>query len=85
MLLTLRPEKIALSTKGTALQPDRNRASGRLLHLSYLGSSIELVVETEDLGELTVRAPASDIAQIEEGRSMELSWSADATVAIPFD
>jgi len=43
------------------------------------------VVDTDDLGELTVRAPASDIAQIEEGRLMELSWSADATVALPVD
>lgn len=85
MLLTLRPEKIALSTAGRELQPDRNRAAGRLRHLSYLGNSIELVVDTEDLGELTVRAPAGDIAQIDQGRLMELSWSADATVSIPRD
>jgi putative spermidine/putrescine transport system ATP-binding protein len=85
MLLTLRPEKIELSTQGAALPPGRNRASGRLQHLSYLGNSIEMVIDTEDLGELTVRAPASDIARIDEGKLMELSWSADATVAIPVD
>lgn len=85
MLLTLRPEKIALSARDAALQPDRNRASGRLLHLSYLGNSIELVVDTDDLGELTVRVPASDVARIEEGKLMELSWSADATVALSVD
>jgi hypothetical protein len=44
-----------------------------------------MVIDTEDLGELTVRAPASDIARIDEGKLMELSWSADATVAIPVD
>jgi putative spermidine/putrescine transport system ATP-binding protein len=85
MLLTLRPEKIELSTPGGAVQPDRNHASGQVRHFSYLGNSIELVIDTEDLGELTVRAPASDIARIDEGKLMELSWSADATVAIPVD
>ena len=85
MLLTLRPEKIVVSAQGRGQQPAQNSASGRLRHLSYLGNSIELVVDTDDLGELTVRAPASDIAQIEEGRLMELSWSADATVALPVD
>lgn len=85
MLLALRPEKIAIAAPGGPRQPNCNHVPARVLHASYLGNAIEIVADGGSLGELTVRAPASAVDLASEGRAVELSWPADATVAIPQD
>jgi putative spermidine/putrescine transport system ATP-binding protein len=85
MLLALRPEKIEIAAPGGPRHPDRNHVPARVLHASYLGNAIEIVVDGGSLGELTVRAPASAVDLASEGRAVELSWPVGATVAIPPD
>jgi putative spermidine/putrescine transport system ATP-binding protein len=85
MLLTLRPEKIAISVPGSPRQHNRNYISARVRHASYLGNAIEIAADAGSLGELTIRAPASAIDLASPGRAVELSWAADATVAVPPD
>jgi putative spermidine/putrescine transport system ATP-binding protein len=85
MLLTLRPEKVFVSAVGEARLHDANRFLGRVMHSSYLGNSTELMVDAGSLGEIMVRAPAAAVALSSPGCPVEVSWSPEATVAVPAD
>ena len=83
MLLSLRPEKIAL------LNPDEtadNMVEGRIASWSYLGAGFALSVETQDLGTLRVTLPAwgAPIAPA-EGLPVRLGWSSTASVPVEED
>ncbi|MEP9378349.1 ABC transporter ATP-binding protein [Aquabacter sp. CN5-332] len=83
LLLTLRPEKIALADAPE--MPGHNVVRARVLDVSYLGSAIEMIADAGPLGRMIVRAPASDIARVDQGRDIGLAWREDATVAIKPD
>ncbi len=79
VLLSLRPEKIALLADG---QSAANVAEGRILSWQYLGAGFSLVVDTP-LGPLRAtlpswRAPIAPAA----GLAVRLGWAADAAVAV---
>jgi len=83
VLLTLRPEKIAIAD--APQMPGQNVIGARVLDVSYLGSAIEMIADAGPLGQMIVRAPASDIGRVQQGRDINLAWREDATVAIKPD
>jgi len=80
VLLSLRPEKIALLAPG---EPSDNIVEGRITTWSYLGAGYGLAVETADLGLLRVHLPAwnAPIAPA-EGLHVRLGWRATASVPV---
>jgi putative spermidine/putrescine transport system ATP-binding protein len=83
VLLSLRPEKIALL--GEADTAD-NTVQGRIVTWSYLGAGFAISVATEDLGLLRVTLPSwgAPIAPA-EGMVVDLGWSATASVPVEED
>ena len=82
MLLALRPEKITI-LRGTEIDPNWNAVEAKVVDVSYFGGSIEFVAQALTLGRLLVRAPAGDAAALAQpGRSIKLTWPADATVEV---
>ena len=81
VLLSLRPEKIAVLTDGAA----DNTVEGRVVSASYLGAGHALMVETP-LGALRVHLPAwkAPVAPA-EGMPLRLGWSADAATLLEPD
>ena len=81
MLLSLRPEKIALATGGAD-----NTVAGTIASWSYLGAGYSLRVAVPGLGELRVALPAwrAPIAP-RDGMAVSLAWSADAAVPVQED
>jgi putative spermidine/putrescine transport system ATP-binding protein len=79
VLLSLRPEKIAVLAEGGAAD---NEVSGRLVSHAYLGAGHSLVVDTP-LGALRVHLPAwrAPIAPA-EGMALRLGWAADAATIV---
>jgi putative spermidine/putrescine transport system ATP-binding protein len=80
LLLSLRPEKIALLAAGEAAD---NEVEGRIATWSYLGAGYALSVRTRDLGTLRVALPAwgASLAPA-EGLPVRLGWSAAAGVPV---
>jgi spermidine/putrescine transport system ATP-binding protein len=83
----VRPEKIAISANGTGDETStssRNVIHGRVTVASYLGVSIQYLVETKTGRELTVIAPnrggGSD--SIGPGRDVSLAWDPDHTFVV---
>lgn len=83
VLLSLRPEKIALLNEDDAAD---NVVTGRIAAWSYLGAGYTLVVETPDLGALRVALPTwqAPIAP-GEGLPVRLGWSSTASVPVVED
>jgi putative spermidine/putrescine transport system ATP-binding protein len=83
LLLSLRPEKIALLAEGETAE---NSVAGRIATWSYLGAGFALSVATQDLGVLRVTLPAwgAPFAPA-EGLPVRLGWSADASVPVEED
>jgi putative spermidine/putrescine transport system ATP-binding protein len=83
LLLSLRPEKIALLNQGETAD---NEVDGRIATWSYLGAGYALSVETRDLGLLRVTLPSwnAPIAPA-EGLPVRLGWSAAASVPVEED
>ncbi|MXP62035.1 ABC transporter ATP-binding protein [Roseomonas sp. M0104] len=83
VLLSLRPEKIALLPEGAEAE---NSVSGRIAGWSYLGAGFSLTVETAELGELRVALPSWGAALAPaEGLPVRLGWSAVAAVPVEDD
>jgi spermidine/putrescine transport system ATP-binding protein len=83
----VRPEKIAISGNGTGDETStssRNVIHGRVTVASYLGVSIQYVVETKTGRELTVIAPNKDGGSdsIGPGRDVSLAWDPDHTFVV---
>jgi putative spermidine/putrescine transport system ATP-binding protein len=83
VLLSLRPEKIALLDEG---QEAENSVTGRISAWSYLGAGYTLTVDTPDLGALRVALPTwqAPIAP-SEGLVVRLGWNATASVPVMED
>jgi len=83
LLLSLRPEKIALLADG---EDADNAVAGRIAGWSYLGAGYALSVTTADLGTLRVHLPTwnAPIAPA-EGLQIRLGWSAAASVPVEED
>jgi putative spermidine/putrescine transport system ATP-binding protein len=83
VLLSLRPEKVALLPPGAAAD---NVVEGTVERWSYLGAGFALVVATADLGLLRVNLPAWNAPFAPaEGLPVRLGWSAAAAVAVEED
>jgi spermidine/putrescine transport system ATP-binding protein len=84
----VRPEKIAISSNGPGGESSsatRNVIHGRVTVASYLGVSIQYVVETKDGRELTVIAPNRDgdaASSIGPGRDVSLAWDPAHTFVV---
>jgi spermidine/putrescine transport system ATP-binding protein len=84
----VRPEKIAIAGHGTGGETStssRNVIHGRVTVASYLGVSIQYVVETKTGRELTVIAPNRDggsVDSIGPGRDVSLAWDPDHTFVV---
>jgi spermidine/putrescine transport system ATP-binding protein len=84
----IRPEKIAIATagaEGEASSTSRNVIHGRVTVASYLGVSIQYVVETKTGRELTVIAPNRDgdsAGSIGPGRDVSLAWDPAHTFVV---
>jgi spermidine/putrescine transport system ATP-binding protein len=84
----IRPEKIAIATagaQGEASSTSRNIIHGRVTVASYLGVSIQYVVETKTGRELTVIAPNRDgdsAGSIGPGRDVSLAWDPAHTFVV---
>jgi len=84
----IRPEKIAIATAGAeteASSASRNIIHGRVTVASYLGVSIQYVVETKTGRELTVIAPNRDgdsAGSIGPGRDVSLAWNPAHTFVV---
>ena len=84
----IRPEKIAIATAGAeseASSASRNVIHGRVTVASYLGVSIQYVVETKTGRELTVIAPNRDgdaSGSIGPGRDVSLAWDPAHTFVV---
>jgi len=82
VLLSLRPEKIAVLAEGEAAE---NAVEGRLRAHGYLGAGHALVVDTP-LGELRVHLPAWRAPiRPAEGMALRLGWAADAATLLEPD
>jgi putative spermidine/putrescine transport system ATP-binding protein len=83
VLLSLRPEKLALLAEGETAD---NMVEGTIRAWSYLGAGFSLVVATEHLGEIRAVLPAwkAPIAPA-EGLRLRLGWAADAAVPVEED
>ena len=79
VLLSLRPEKIALAQDGD------NALEGRVVSVSYLGAGHAVVLETP-LGAMRVHQPAwrAAVAPV-EGDLIRMAWAADAATIVEDD
>ncbi len=83
VLLSLRPEKVALLAEGESAD---NVVPGAVESWSYLGSGFALVVATADLGPLRVNLPSWNAPFAPaEGLPVRLGWSAHAAVPVEED
>ena len=83
----IRPEKIEIASSDStreASSATRNVIHGRVTVASYLGTSIQYVVETKTGRELTVIAPNRDggADSIGPGRDVSLAWDPDHTFVV---
>jgi spermidine/putrescine transport system ATP-binding protein len=84
----VRPEKIAISANGSGAETSsstRNVIHGRVTVASYLGVSIQYLVETKAGRELTVIAPNRDgdtTDSIGPGRDVSLAWNPAHTFVV---
>jgi len=83
----IRPEKIEIASSDStseASSASRNVIHGRVTVESYLGTSIQYVVETKTGRELTVIAPNRDggADSIGPGRDVSLAWDPDHTFVV---
>ena len=84
----IRPEKIEIASSdstGEGSSASRNVIHGRVTVASYLGTSIQYVVETKTGRELTVIAPNRDgdsAGSIGPGRDVSLAWDPAHTFVV---
>jgi len=83
VLLSLRPEKIALLAEGEAAP---HEVSGSIAAWAYLGAGYSLAVRTSEHGEIRVTLPAWRAPIVpREGLPVRLGWAADAAVPVEED
>lgn len=81
ILVSLAPDKISLS--GARLEESPNTLDGKIESFSYFGNNFHLLVETEALGKVQVKASAwNSNIEPEVGKPVWLSWAADASYPV---
>ena len=82
IILALRPEKIRI-TRSKITTNKVNILVGRIIEITYFGSTISVNVETDSLGEFIIDVPVWDNQEtLEEGQEISLTWSADAAFTV---
>ena len=82
IILALRPEKIKIACcKVTSNEV--NILVGRIIDITYFGSTISVNVETDSVGEFIVEVQAwNNQETLEEGQNISLTWSPDAAFTV---
>jgi len=82
IILALRPEKIKIALfKVTSNEV--NILVGRIIDITYFGSTISVNVETDSVGEFIVEVQAwNNQGTLEEGQNISLTWSPDAAFTV---
>jgi putative spermidine/putrescine transport system ATP-binding protein len=82
--LALRPEKITISAERDA--GNGNVLPGEVANVTYLGSVLEVEVETAAAGRLVAQLYAwRNTTPLEPGQPVQLEWTADAAVVVSED
>lgn len=82
IILALRPEKIRI-TRSKITTNKVNILVGRIIEITYFGSTISVNVETDSLGEFIIDVPVWDNQEtLEEGQEILLTWSPDAAFTV---
>ena len=82
IILALRPEKIKIARSKVELN-EVNILVGRIIDITYFGSTISVNVETDSVGEFIVEVQAwTNQETLEEGQEILLTWSPDAAFTV---
>ena len=82
IILALRPEKIKIARSKVASN-EVNILVGRIIDITYFGSTILVNVETDSVGEFIVEVQAwNNQETLEEGQEILLTWSPDAAFTV---
>ena len=82
IILALRPEKIKIARSKVASN-EVNILVGRIIDITYFGSTISVNVETDSVGEFIVEVQAwNNQETLEEGQKISLTWSLDAAFTV---
>ena len=82
IILALRPEKIKIARSKVASN-EVNILVGRIIDITYFGSTILVNVETDSVGEFIVEVQAWNNQETrEEGQKTSLTWSPDAAFTV---
>ncbi len=82
IILALRPEKIKIVSCKVASN-EVNILVGRVINITYLGSTISVNVETDAVGEFILEVQAwCNQETLEKGREISFAWSLDAAFIV---
>ena len=82
IILALRPEKIKIA-RCKVESNEVNILVGRIIDITYFGSTISVNVETDSVGEFIVEVQAwNNQETLEEGQKISLTWSLDAAFTV---
>ena len=82
IILALRPEKIKIA-RCKVESNEVNILVGRIIDITYFGSTISVNVETDSVGEFIVEVQAwNNQETLEEGQKISLTWSPDASFTV---
>jgi len=82
IILALRPEKIKI-VRCKVESNEVNILVGRIIDITYFGSTISVNVETDSVGEFIVEVQAwNNQETLEEGQEILLTWSPDAAFTV---
>ena len=82
IILALRPEKIKIA-RCKVTSNEVNILVGRIIDITYFGSTISVNVETDSVGEFIVEVQAwNNQETLEEGQQISLTWSPDAAFTV---
>mgnify|MGYP003323132063 FL=1 len=82
IILALRPEKIKIARSKVASN-EVNILVGRIIDITYFGSTILVNVETDSVGEFIVEVQAwNNQETLQEGQKISLTWSPDSAFTV---
>ncbi len=82
IILALRPEKIKIA-RSKVESNEVNILVGRIIDITYFGSTILVNVETDSVGEFIVEVQAwNNQETLDEGQEISLTWSPDAAFTV---
>ena len=82
IILAIRPEKIRI-TRSKVTSNEVNILVGRIIEITYFGSTISVNVQTDSVGEFIIDLQACDNQEVlEEGQEISLTWLPDAAFTV---